>query len=241
MEQIYTIPVNEAVAHSLEDPSSGCPICTLYKKLEHNELDAILGPAMMEPDIRIQTNKEGFCHTHYHKMLGGKNRLALALMLESHLEDLRSALKDGMADVLFKGKGTTPVKHLSALEGSCYVCRRIEDSLSRMIHTFLFLWQDDPAFRDKVARLPHFCLPHYRRLLEAGKQKLSKKDFVQFYDVISFIELQYLETLTGDVSWFCKKFDYRYGDEPWYNAKDSIERTIATLGADEGRAPDRAN
>ena len=43
------------------------------------------------------------------------------------------------------------------------------------------------------------------------------------------LESSYLDTLYGDVSHFCKKFDYRYEDEPWYNSKDSVERTIKFL------------
>ena len=50
MEQIYTIPVNEAFEASAADPSLGCPLCALYRKLEENELDLILGASMMEPD-----------------------------------------------------------------------------------------------------------------------------------------------------------------------------------------------
>ena len=43
MEQIYTIPVNEAFEASASDASCGCPLCTLYRKLEENELELILG------------------------------------------------------------------------------------------------------------------------------------------------------------------------------------------------------
>ena len=64
MEQIYTIPVNEAFEASAADPSLGCPLCALYRKLEENELDLILGASMMEPDVRILTNEMGFCPTH---------------------------------------------------------------------------------------------------------------------------------------------------------------------------------
>ena len=38
--------------------------------------------------------------------------------------------------------------------------------------------------------------------------------------------------LTSSVSWFCKKFDYRYADEPWKNSKDSVERAMAFLRCD---------
>ena len=53
MEQIYTIPVNEAFDAVSEKPELGCPFCMLYRKLQDDELDIILGASMMEPDIRI--------------------------------------------------------------------------------------------------------------------------------------------------------------------------------------------
>ena len=45
---------------------------------------------------------------------------------------------------------------------------------------------------------------------------------------------KYANELSGDVSWFCKKFDYRYQDEPWNNAKDAVERSIRFLSGNEG-------
>ena len=47
----------------------------------------------MEPDIRQETNDKGFCQRHYTKMFSMKNRLGLALMLESHLESLKKEVK----------------------------------------------------------------------------------------------------------------------------------------------------
>ena len=37
------------------------------------------------------------------------------------------------------------------------------------------------------------------------------------------------DELRGDVSWFCKKFDYRYENEDWGNSKDAVERAIKFL------------
>ena len=82
-ERIYTIPVNMAF-----EKKCGCPFCTLENELEHNEVDSIMGASMMEPDIRIQTNKLGFCNRHFNMMFGMKNRLGLGLILESHLDKL---------------------------------------------------------------------------------------------------------------------------------------------------------
>lgn len=44
--------------------------------------------------------------------------------------------------------------------------------------------------------------------------------------------LPYFDKLSGDVSWFCKKFDYRYDKEPWYDSKDAVERAIKFLRSD---------
>ena len=49
----------------------------------------------------------------------------------------------------------------------------------------------------------------------------------------------YIETLNEDVSWFCKKFDYRYDEEPWYNSKDSVERSMKFLRSDLHNPPDK--
>ena len=77
METIYTIPVNEAFEKVHEEGFCTCPFCLMYNRLEDNELDLILGASMMEPDVRIKTNEQGFCSPHFKKMLAGKNRLGL--------------------------------------------------------------------------------------------------------------------------------------------------------------------
>ena len=43
------------------------------------------------------------------------------------------------------------------------------------------------------------------------------------------IQNAYLTKLKDDISWFCKKFDYNYENEPWYDSKDAVERAIRFL------------
>ena len=235
MEQIYTIPVNEAFEASAADHSCGCPFCSLYNKLEDDELDLILGASMMEPDVRIQTNKEGFCKTHYDMMFVRKNRLGMALTLESHLAELKNGIKDGK---LFSSPGQKPMKRIGKLEESCYVCRRIEFNFGHMMETAVFLWEKDSEFQKKFSSQPYFCLPHYRRMLETASERMDKKRFAEFEKNASGIVNKYIEELEGDVSWFCKKFDYRYDAEPWYNSKDAVERSIKFLRSDLHRPPE---
>ena len=229
MEQIYTIPVNEAFEASRDDASLGCPFCRLYNKLEQDELDLILGASMMEPDVRLKTNELGFCRDHFAMMLRRPKRLPLALMLESHLADQIENLGRGG---LFAGKnGESAAKKFTTLTDSCYVCSRIEYNFTRMQETAALLWENDPDFREKALAQPFFCLPHYAGFVTAAKTRLGRKDFADFYKAIAAVEGEYMDKLQADVSWFCKKFDYRYDDEPWGNSKDSPERAVAFLGS----------
>ena len=231
MEQIYTIPVNEAFEASAADASCGCAFCALYRKLEENELELILGASMMEPDVRIKTNEEGFCKTHYDMMFVRKNRLGMALTLESHLNELRGEISDNLTSIV-TGAGKRAEKRIAELESSCYVCRRIEHNFSRMIETAVMLWEKDPEFRDKLRAQPMFCLPHYRRLLEVAEKRMKKKELTEFVSAAAKVTETYFDTLRNDVSWFCKKFDYRYDEEPWYNSRDAVERAMKFLRSD---------
>ena len=231
MEKIYTIPVNEAFEASEADYACGCPFCTLYNKLEENELELILGASMMEQDVRIKTNELGFCKTHYDMMFTRKNRLGMALMLESHLDELRSKTdKHGLAAI-----GADPMKHFARLEDTCYVCSRIEFSFDKMMATAVLLWEKDSDFRRKMRAQPYICLPHYRMFAEYGKKGLPKKLYSDFYKELSEVVGNYFDSLREDVSWFCKKFDYRYDAEPWGNAKDAVERAIKFTSGDMHR------
>ena len=108
-EKIYTIPVNEAFEACAEEHSRGCPFCRIYNKLEANELDLILGASMMEPDVRKQTNEKSFCPDHFNMLLTEKNRLGLALILESHMNQLREEVNDkGLAALVGKTRKRRP-------------------------------------------------------------------------------------------------------------------------------------
>ena len=231
MEQIYTIPVNEAFDFVGESGECACPFCVLHKKLQNDEIEIILGASMMEPDIRIKTNEQGFCEAHYGMMLRRKRMLGMGLILESHLAEVEKRI-DG--PTLLGNKAQAAINSLGELEDGCYVCRRINKNLSAMIATAAYLFETDYSFREKFERVPYFCLPHYKRMLEYAKGKMNKRNFAEFYKAAHEIEAKYIKALGSDVSWFCKKFQYGYEEEPWYNAKDSVQRSIKFLRGDSG-------
>ena len=69
-------------------PKDGCPICRMEDMLEKQYVKFITGDAMMEPNIRIETNKKGFCHRHFSQMFTVGQKLPNALILESHLQEI---------------------------------------------------------------------------------------------------------------------------------------------------------
>ena len=91
-DSIYTIPISEVF-----EPKEGCPLCALYATLEDRWVDYITGAAMMEPDVRIETNRSGFCPKHFDMMLLKRSRLSVALILQTRLawidENLEAAHK----------------------------------------------------------------------------------------------------------------------------------------------------
>ena len=226
-EKIYTIPVTQSF-----ERKDGCPFCNLRRELEDTERDLIMGASMMEPDIRIKTNKLGFCRKHYDKMFAVNNRLSLGLMLESHLKEKQNEVAICKKSLFGKDNSTKALENMKELSGSCYICERVDEKYSKMISTAVLLWQKQTEFRTLLAEQPYFCLPHATLFLENAKLRLDKKTFSVFAEALDAVQSKYMQSLCDDVSWFCKKFDYRYDNEPWGNSKDSVERAIKFLEGD---------
>ena len=68
---------------------------------------------------------------------------------------------------------------------------------------------------------------------------MGKKALSPFIKQLAEIVEEYFDTLREDVSWFCKKFDYRYEEEPWYNSKDAVERAMKFLCSDLHHPPEK--
>lgn len=233
-EQLYTIPINEAF-----DEHCGCPMCTLRKKLEDQSLSYIMGAAMMEPDIRVVTNRLGFCREHFHRMLGMGNRLSLALMLESHLQYVwentpdPDAKKPGKLGKLKKYDGESPAQGMLDQAESCYVCARVRDFEAKYVSNVIYIYKRDPAFREKLKNQPYFCLEHAALLLEQGKQDLSEALYLDFSrDLLTKVK-DHLAVLKKNVTAFCRSFDHENAGKPLSDeARYAVEAAVAFLSGD---------
>ncbi|MBR5479568.1 MAG: hypothetical protein IKU84_05270 [Clostridia bacterium] len=221
METIYTIPIHEAY-----EVKCGCPLCKLEDDLEIASLEYVMGAAMMEPDVRIETNRYGFCKKHFRDMLSMQKKLPLALVLESHTKELLSALTQQKI-----GKKEFPAlaDKISTAVDDCYVCRQLKDRLSKYYSNVIHLWLVDPEFKDLTREQEYFCPHHLAGLLSFAKKELPKKFFADFYKDHTEKTAALLEKLSSNVSKFAKSFDHRFANDPLGDAKTAIEDAIDFL------------
>jgi len=210
-EKIYTIPINEAFGHP-----DGCPLCVLRGKLETDSLTYILGAAMMEPDVRIDVNRQGFCARHLNALIQQSNRLSLALMMESILGRIRE-------------KGAAGIQKL---HGHCFVCSRVDGFMIHFLENIVYMWRTEHDFKDKLAAR-RLCLPHTAALLPMAARLLGRGDCESFSRAVVGRALDRAQALQHDISAFCKSFDHRMAKQPLREeVKSAVERTAAFLGGD---------
>ncbi len=229
-EAIYTIPVNDAF-----DEGGECPFCNILRKLENDSIGYILGASYMEDDIRCETDKKGFCKKHYAMMYEKQNRLGLALMLQTHLqkittdiETLSASIKNTEKKRLFsKSDNENKISsYINNINNSCYVCDRINNNFDRYFDTFFYMWKISSEIKDKVKNSKGFCIEHFSKLIEVSKNKLSKKEYAEFTDIIIPLQIENMKRLLAEIDHFINKFDHNYKDAPWGTAKDSLIRGI---------------
>ena len=250
-EKIYTIPVTEAFEQDCE-----CPMCLLQSKLEREYTDYYLGPALMEPDSRIDTNIRGFCRRHFELLYNRQeNRLGLALETHTHLKEKLSEIKELSKSILdaandksrsspifsslagkFSAKaqsGSSPstklIDMLSKMESSCTICDRLEKTMDRYLDVIMYLWSKESDFQKVFAEKKGFCLIHLNMLIEAAEKYLNTAESKKFLSLLMQLQIENLERIEQELEWFTKKFDYRYNDAPWNNSKDALPRSIQKL------------
>ena len=221
-EQIYTIPINEAFDEICE-----CPLCVIERQLEKEAIEYELGAAMMEPDHRMESNEKGFCKKHLEMMFENPNKLSLALVLDTHLAEVRnkiSTLKTEKKGLFKKEKPS-----ISETVESCIVCEKINKTMERYCDVLAAMWKDEPDFRKKFDESFGFCIPHFNMLLKYGNGDFQK--------VLIEKEEKELARINDDIHKFTLKFDYRNRDMEWGTAKDapkrSVEKTVGYIKDEE--------
>ncbi len=230
-----TIPVWEAMELSGE-----CPLCALERKVELEEVERTLGASVMEPAERIKVNRHGICREHHVMLYAQQNRLAHALLLDSHGKE---RLNELLALQASAAKGVKPRRglfgnrkpahtlgaQLQALSQGCVVCDRIHEHMSRYRHTFLHLWRTDVKFHDAWLHSHGVCLKHLAGLTQSAERRLPPAQQTQLASEGLAHLTQQLANDAKDLDWFTRKFDYRNQDEPWCESKTALERMVNRL------------
>ncbi len=221
-DDICTIPISDAF-----EENDGCPICRMYNTVEKRILEYIMGAAMMEPDVRIETNELGFCGRHFERMLKMRDRLSLALMLETHLAEVRKNITEAGIFVS-SAKKAARAKELTQ---TCFVCEKINWGFERMLDTLYRTYESNRDFRAMFDSQDYFCFQHYTLLSNGATKKNMKRYGDDMMKVLEENISATMKTLQGDVEHYCSMYDYRNSGEnaDWGNSKDSVERTIAFL------------
>ncbi len=206
-DDITSIPISEVF-----EEKSGCPICRLRNILEERTVKYITGAAMMEPDIRIETNKKGFCNLHYKQMIENGPKLSVALILQSHIEHL------------------TNTKYLTSPKSqlSCYVCDKLNHNMTQILNNLCVLWERKMDFRTLFNCQEFICLEHCKELINVSG-KISKRKRKDFIDATVELAQKKANLLTKELKEFCYMFDYRSGGKASENAKKSPENSIEWL------------
>lgn len=247
-EKIYTIPVNEAY-----EADCACPLCHLTDKLEREAVDYALGAAMMEPDYRLESNEKGFCEKHFSMLYESPNKLSLGLILDTHLAEIRKKFgeyeKDaaGLADAkggLFKKSDAAAFAErfadkLQDIRQSCTICDSIAHTMKRYVDVLCYLWDNDPAFREKFKNSHGVCIPHLETLISSAPKYLSKQKAGIFISELFSLEQAQLAALQEDIHKFTLKFDYRNKDMEWGTAKNAPIRTVEKIAGSMGQAADK--
>lgn len=229
-EKIYTIPINDAFLMDCE-----CPICAMKTILEKNAVEFVMGPSYMEDDIRMETDRLGFCKLHMQMIFDQKNKLGMALVLKTHVDRTNKEIEKRMklpvkTPSLFKKEASNPLtEYIDQLNHSCYICDRIDNNFGRYVQTVVETWKSDRSFRELYAKSKGFCTEHYGELIKQAEKHLGKNDRQEFVEKTGTLYLENMKRIAEELEWFADKFDYRYKDAPWKNSKDSIPRAMTKL------------
>ncbi|MCD7885029.1 MAG: DUF6062 family protein [Lachnospiraceae bacterium] len=239
-EQLYTIPLNDAVNENDE-----CPFCFIERKLERDAIDFTIGSSSsyMESDIREQTDKTGFCREHLKKMYDYGNTLGNSLIMKTHYQKIMKEMHQQFESFnpgksqkfsLIRRSNTGSEKNAiqawtESKDCSCYICQMIQPTFDRYIETFFYLYKQDKSFKEKILHGKGFCLHHFGILCGNADHYLNDREREEFYPAIFDVMEKNFARVEEDISWLVDKFDYRNRDADWKNSRDALTRGMQKL------------
>jgi len=240
--ELDTIPVWDALRAETE-----CALCLLERRSRNNALRYFLGPAVMAPEVRVQTNQRGFAPHNLRLLAKDQNKLGLALLAHTRLKTLRahlaarSAKLENLASKVSTKTGpgaawaSKPVvatqarefaNYLRQQEKDCLIDEKVGHDLERYCYTVLQLWKEDPDFRRTWEAGKGLCLHHMPSVLEMAAAVLDARRLGEF--LVGFLALQNtnLARVENDLLGFTQTFDSTHSREITGNTVSALNRAL---------------
>ncbi|MBQ9010271.1 MAG: hypothetical protein IJ088_13220, partial [Clostridia bacterium] len=217
------------------------PLCRLEINCEDGYIDSLLSSAYMEPECRIRTNQTGFCRRHYTLMYERRNRLGLALMTHTHLQEMIRSLEETLGETGKKRSrlpffgGNAPQEQsrparIQARIQSCDICDQVAKTMRRYAFTTVRLALDREDFRQLFKAHGGACLPHTALLLDLAEETLNDRERTEFEALLKESVLGRLREIEGNLYAFTQQFDYRNaGTAPSPEARNACEHALNRL------------
>ena len=196
-----------------------CPLCEIRKVAEEQFLHEFLNDAVMADDCRLEVREKGFCKEHFGKLFSGRNKLSVALQMETRL----SAITNLFSPVKSAGQAKKRAAQVNKSLSRCVICDLLDDSMEKYYKTIAQLFAREKEFFNSFYNCKGFCLPHYAKLLEYSScAGIMTKEYLK-----ALTDVQSRETarLNGELKAFCVKHDYRNANAPLGNAETALPRT----------------
>ncbi len=217
-----------------------CPICRLEAAAEKALLASFQHSRAMEPDVRLRTNREGFCAEHLRRLYAGENRLGLGLTAHTRLQHILPEAIGALEEAARAGGGRQAraaaeraASRLSSLASTCYVCGLLGQDRERWIFTILYLWARDSEFPAVFRASRGFCIPHFQAMTEAAARSL-KPDRLRGWLADSAIVLRRsLEGLDKDLQAFTQLHQATNPSLGTEEERTALSRTLQKLAGRE--------
>ncbi len=237
--ELETIPVWDALRENGE-----CLICSLMKKAEEDALGYYLSSAIMTPEVRVKTNKYGFCPHHWVLLTERGNAQSLALILDTYYGENENAFRKGFSDMAKAGNPRQCGKAAGVLrkaaeerEKGCLVCAMMADRLYRYSFTLSSLFASDEEFRSSFTGSKGLCLHHTLIVSSTAHDALSGESFTLFQKELFALLERNLRRVRKDDWWMTQKYKSENAQKPWNGCEDAHRRAALKLTG-EGRVID---
>lgn len=215
-----------------EKKNKECKLCTLVKLREEKYVKSVLdGELLIKPDFRNELIRGSFCTRHLEKLSAIRDKLGLALLLESCLQKQVQGVSGGPKPglkVWFYNALRHPQTDQGQTKNACSICSYLLTVDKENADKLLTLLIHDSAFRHLFnENYTLLCHRHYTDILSFRNHK--KRTFGHAVRGVIKLQTEALEKVQRDLSWFIQKFNYSNREMPWYDAKDSLQRVIDYL------------